>query len=234
MGHKRDNFTEEVKTKLSIRAGLRCSHPSCSKLTKGPSDENDGKVLNLGQAAHITAASPRGPRYDSSLTQQERRSISNGIWLCAEHAKLIDSEQSKHTADLLREWKQLAEHNASMRLLQGREKPSFVMTLRREYVELSSIVDKSLLIEPIDDGLLYQGKCLLERPTSLLRMCGSPFLVAYLFVAGAVIIFLAAMLKVPLFESFISAAYFVTVIILGRYMIVDMRRELTQIISSRP
>jgi hypothetical protein len=68
--------------------------------------------LNIGVAAHITAASPGGPRYDPNLSAEDRKSPDNGIWLCQSCAKLIDSDQQRYTVSLLREWKRLAEEAA--------------------------------------------------------------------------------------------------------------------------
>ncbi|HXK27228.1 MAG TPA: hypothetical protein VJ646_03125 [Candidatus Binatia bacterium] len=62
--------------------------------------------MNVGVAAHITAAALRGPRYDSSLTCEERQHQSNGIWLCQTHAKLVDSDSEHFTVEMLRKWKQ--------------------------------------------------------------------------------------------------------------------------------
>lgn len=72
------------------------------------------KSVNVGQAAHITAAAP-GPgakRYDPTLTKEERRAANNGIWLCQLCAKLIDTDEARFTVYLLREWKQDAEERA--------------------------------------------------------------------------------------------------------------------------
>jgi hypothetical protein len=66
----------------------------------------EDKAVNVGVAAHITAASPGGPRYDESLPQEERRGASNAIWLCHICAKLIDSDIPRFPTDLLRKWKQ--------------------------------------------------------------------------------------------------------------------------------
>jgi hypothetical protein len=74
----------------------------------------EDKSVNVGQAAHITAAAP-GPgakRYDSTLTKEERRAASNGIWLCQLCAKLIDTDEARFTVELLRKWKQDAEERA--------------------------------------------------------------------------------------------------------------------------
>jgi hypothetical protein len=69
-------------------------------------------VLNVGVAAHITAAAEGGPRHDKSLTPEQRADISNGIWLCQTHAKIIDNDIARFSADLLRAWKKLAEQRA--------------------------------------------------------------------------------------------------------------------------
>lgn len=90
---RHDDFRLDVKEQLAKRAGMLCSNPNCRQPTSGPAIDDDRSV-NIGAAAHITAASPRGrPRYDASLTSKERRSISNGIWCCQNCAKLIDNDE---------------------------------------------------------------------------------------------------------------------------------------------
>lgn len=63
----------------------------------------------MGQAAHITAASLGGPRFDPTLSAEERNAIGNAIWLCLSCARLIDIDQAKYPAAKLRDWKQRAE-----------------------------------------------------------------------------------------------------------------------------
>ena len=106
----RDNFRKESVERLAKRVGIKCSCPECRLPTAGP-DIEDG-VTNVGVAAHITAASPGGPRYDSTLNQEMRSGIGNGIWLCQTHAKLIDDDELTYTVALLREWKETAERMA--------------------------------------------------------------------------------------------------------------------------
>jgi tricorn protease-like protein len=72
--------------------------------------------VNVGVAAHITAASPGGPRYDPSLSSAERRSSTNGLWACQTCAKHIDSDDPRYTVAVLKEWKEQAEHEALERL----------------------------------------------------------------------------------------------------------------------
>ena len=111
----RDDFNKLVKDIVAKRVGLRCSNPNCRVLAIGP-HSIEQKIINIGVAAHITAASPGGPRYDSSLTQEERCSIANAIWLCQSCAKLIDSDPINYTVDLIAEWKADAEKEAELEL----------------------------------------------------------------------------------------------------------------------
>jgi hypothetical protein len=67
----RDDFSEKTKETLAKRVGMHCSNPQCRKLTSGPRADPT-KALNIGVAAHVTAAAPGGARYDPSLSYRER------------------------------------------------------------------------------------------------------------------------------------------------------------------
>lgn len=108
----RDDFSRAVIDRLSKRVGMRCSNPDCRRPTAGP--DADGGTTNLGVAAHITAASPGGARYDPELSGEQRSDIVNGIWLCQVHAKLIDDDELSYPPAVLREWKDTAEHMAAL------------------------------------------------------------------------------------------------------------------------
>lgn len=114
---KRDDFSSKTKRQLADRSNHRCSFPDCPQITSGPSDESPAGVNNVGVAAHIHgAASGRGSRrYLSAMSSQERRDITNGIWLCATHADLIDGDEATYTADDLRAMKR--QHEDSVRAL---------------------------------------------------------------------------------------------------------------------
>lgn len=104
----RDNFTKAVIEKLQKRVAHRCSNPACRVPTIGPSSDSDS-TTSIGVAAHITAAAPGGPRYDFSLTEKQRKSMGNGIWLCSNCSTVIDKDVDLHPVKLLNEWKQKAE-----------------------------------------------------------------------------------------------------------------------------
>ena len=109
--NNRDDFSAKIKRILAERVGFLCSCPSCRVLTIGP-HSNLEKSANVGVAAHITAAAIGGPRYDASLSPEERSGISNGILLCENCAKIIDKDPENFPVELLREWKAVAEKEA--------------------------------------------------------------------------------------------------------------------------
>lgn len=107
----RDDFSEEVKRTIANRVNNRCSNPDCCVPTSGP-QLDPAKSLNIGVAAHVTAASIGGPRYGASLSPQQRKHASNAIWLCQNCAKLVDNDEARFPESLLRRWKQSAEASA--------------------------------------------------------------------------------------------------------------------------
>jgi hypothetical protein len=114
----RDDFPRPVIEMLAKRVGLRCSNPSCRQLTSGPHTDQM-KALNVGVAGHVTAAAPGGPRYDESLTPEQRMSIDNGIWLCQFCGKLVDNDVIRYPATLLRRWREQAEQAALKEIESG-------------------------------------------------------------------------------------------------------------------
>ena len=109
----RDNFTPSVKRKAAQRVAYRCSFLGCGVSTIGPKHGDVSGVISVGQACHICAAAPNGPRYDETMSEKERKSIENCIWMCDTHAKLIDADEQKYPVSLLREWKNNAEKAAA-------------------------------------------------------------------------------------------------------------------------
>lgn len=104
----RDEFSQEVKLTLAHRVGLRCSFQECRQLTAGPTDD-PARRMNVGVASHITAAAEGGPRFNPSLTPEQRKSAQNGIWLCQIHGKMVDNDEEHYTEAMLRSWKAAAE-----------------------------------------------------------------------------------------------------------------------------
>jgi hypothetical protein len=136
MAH-RDNFLESTKILLAKNVGFLCSHPECKRPTIGPALGEEASV-SMGEAAHITAAAPGGPRYDPALSSEERRSYANGIWMCRNHAKQVDSDEEHFTVEVLREWKRTAVEAAFDALTSGSAHlpPVVELKLEPELLEL--------------------------------------------------------------------------------------------------
>jgi hypothetical protein len=145
---REDDFPIHVKELLAKRVAQRCSNPGCRHPTSGP-QEDPNKAINLGVAAHITAASPGGARYDPGLTQAQRRCAENGIWLCQTCGKLIDNDELRYPVSTVREWKVRAEKRAA-RELERRPHPAAgpFTRLERLMPELLGEMQSDLSVSP--------------------------------------------------------------------------------------
>jgi hypothetical protein len=117
----RDEFSPKTKLQIAKRAGWLCSNPACRAMTVGATADGKGE-MNLGTASHICAAAPLGPRYQE-MSVEERRSASNGIWMCRDHGTAIDSDEAGFSIDLLRGWKRQAEEDAFRRVMRNEPPP---------------------------------------------------------------------------------------------------------------
>ncbi len=108
--NRRDNFSSTVVQILYKRTGGKCCR--CSATTFGPVSNNASKSVNIGQAAHIAAAAPGGPRYDPNMTPEERASTGNGMWMCSNCHDIIDRDVDKYPVAKLKEMRKKAEQKA--------------------------------------------------------------------------------------------------------------------------
>ena len=93
----------------SDRVANLCSKPDCRKLTIGPTKRPTG-VSVIGEGAHIRGRRPDKARHDPSMTDAERADPANMIWLCRDHHKLVDDDETYSVA-MLEEWRaQAVEH----------------------------------------------------------------------------------------------------------------------------
>ena len=115
----RDDFSEKTRNQIAKRAGWLCSYPTCRAHTVGATSDGNGEI-NIGTAAHICAAAPGGPRYDPNMTPEERSSAKNGIWMCRDHGKAVNSTDPEFTVERLREWKKQAANKSWQRVLRNR------------------------------------------------------------------------------------------------------------------
>jgi hypothetical protein len=127
----RDEFTADTKRQLAERVAYFCSNPRCLRLTVGP-DKGGRRSVRSGHAAHICAAAAGGPRFDPTQTQEERRSIANGIWLCRDCGDIIDKDESGYSTEELELWK--AQTEALMAEVRSAGYASSVELLRAQRV----------------------------------------------------------------------------------------------------
>lgn len=109
---RRDNFPQSVINILFKRSGGKCC--KCGATTFGPHTGRHDKYQNIGQAAHIAAAAPGGPRYDPKMAPEERMSAKNGLWLCSNCHSLIDRDTEAYPLKRLRQIKKEGEERARL------------------------------------------------------------------------------------------------------------------------
>ena len=82
----------------------------------------------------------------ATLSTEERISINNGIWLCQNHAKLIDNDAIHYTVELIRSWK-LAAENTARRELEGFD----ILDVNSAY---AGMLTPALLYSPSGTGII--------------------------------------------------------------------------------
>lgn len=137
----RDEFTQEMRKRLAMRAGHMCSNPACRQPTAGPQLGDPEGFVDIGVAAHITAAAAGGPRHDPGLTQEQRRSLANAIWLCQVCARLVDADPGQYTVAALLAWKGQHETFAAQ-TLSGR----FAALDRRHIEQLATLTRQAVAV----------------------------------------------------------------------------------------
>jgi hypothetical protein len=87
---------------LAAVSGNVCAFPSCIAPIY---DTLHGKLV--GEACHIKAQRPNGPRYDPNQTDTERNGYDNLVYMCSPHHTVIDDPVKLHeyTVDVLRGYK---------------------------------------------------------------------------------------------------------------------------------
>lgn len=85
---------------LWARSGGLCAFPGCNQelICKTSKDI-------IGHMCHIVAQSPKGPRGNANIPQNEIDSDSNIILLCPTHHRIIDTDENTYTIEKLTEMK---------------------------------------------------------------------------------------------------------------------------------
>lgn len=156
---KRDDFSQTTKDQLAKRAGYRCSFPGCGSLTCGPSDEGSAAVSSVGMACHIASAASgkNARRYIPTMTSDERKDISNGIWMCYLHGKLIDTDEVRFSIDVLKKWKEIAESITGIMVARNCEYEQAI-----KYYNFSGIIVNKIVVDGIGSENEVIGNAMLD------------------------------------------------------------------------
>lgn len=99
------DFNKNTIDTLAKRASFKCSNPDCRVATIGPNADPSKSTL-IGEAAHILGARQNSKRYVQHMTDVARAEITNGIWLCRNCHKLVDTDENRYTSDVLYSWRE--------------------------------------------------------------------------------------------------------------------------------
>jgi hypothetical protein len=93
---------------LFAKSGNRCAFEGCHRILTAGASPPEGPVV-LGEAAHIVAERPDGPRGNYPFPLDKRNQYNNLILLCNQHHQLVDSQQQTYTVEKLRAMKEAHE-----------------------------------------------------------------------------------------------------------------------------
>lgn len=149
------NISQNTIKRLYGLSGNVCANPKC----RNPLVTEDNQI---GEIAHICAASPDGPRYDSKMTDDERRSIDNLILLCETCNKLVDSNEKDYPVSLLKEWKNNHEglvssdiYNTYFQNILSKQKEG---VLRKQEIDIEGNIYSSRIVVSRDETVLKDDK----------------------------------------------------------------------------
>lgn len=154
MSNDSPDFTEKTKKILAKMASERCC--ICEEITSMP-NSSESSYIRIGEAAHISGARKSlDLRFNENLTNEERRNLINGIWLCCNCHTAIDQDENFYTVNELEKLR--SEHYNRIR--NGRyDKSSFakIDELNAEITKLNErILDKETLFS--QSNKIYQSE----------------------------------------------------------------------------
>ncbi len=147
----REDFSPRTIREIAQKAMYICARCLC--LTGYGTSE--GKARTIADAAHMKAASGKGPRAGSTVTPRQLKSAANGIWLCKVCHKIIDDDPTYFDESRLRSMK--TAHEDVIRRIVGKDLETALLNLRnhrqyhnetREFV--SFLENKRVLYEGMD------------------------------------------------------------------------------------
>jgi hypothetical protein len=146
-GRRRDPVPAAQGRVVMQRSGNACAYPGCGVALIAESLHPDDLDKPTGKIAHICAASPGGPRYDATMTTEQRGSAANLIYLCGDHHDAIDGQLNHHTVEFLRAAK--ADHERAV----ARAVRHAIGEVTFEHLEVICSVLSAATVEPLSIDL---------------------------------------------------------------------------------
>lgn len=137
------HIKQDVKCLLWGRAAARCEFSGCNQpLWKSKVTQD---IVNVAQKAHIYAFSEDGPRGHEAILADQLNNFGNLMLVCDPCHKLIDRDESKFTAALLREMKRSHELRIDLACSISPTKASQILTYTANIGQHNSTLDRQSL-----------------------------------------------------------------------------------------
>ena len=112
------------KILIALKSGDRCAFKDCRKLLTSDGVKSEAAII--GEAAHIYGEKPSSARYQPNMTDKQKDSENNLIYLCPTCHTKIDKQEQDYPADFLFNLKKEHEKWVEEKLDQGMSDFSFV------------------------------------------------------------------------------------------------------------
>ncbi|MCW3794469.1 SAVED domain-containing protein [Paenibacillus sp. LS1] len=158
--NSRRTLVSAERNHLWMVSGGICTFEGCSERLVA---ETDGKLTNVGQAAHIIGHSKGGPRHEYAeefgFTDESLEDVKNLMLMCYKHAKLIDDKHSKDSYSPKVLFDMKSKHEARVRSWTDEKKKSLAIVHKRLGPPLTTLPittnSSNIILEAIEDQTVF-------------------------------------------------------------------------------
>ncbi len=127
---------DETREKLAYLSRNQCAFPGCSNVIRDPKE-----YISLGNICHISGFDTKHHRFDSDMTNEQRRSYDNLILLCGQHHPLVDKskEESGYSISYVKEMKKQHETGLNNDIIIYTDTPKR-LTIKKRVAKISGFI----------------------------------------------------------------------------------------------
>jgi C-terminal domain 10 of the ABC-three component (ABC-3C) systems len=135
---KAREYKPSTTKRLHALSGNQCAAPNCTNALIA----RDGETI-ISKICHIESAKKGGARWNTDMTDDERRHFNNLILLCDECHSIIDNKEneSKYPVSMLKDWKK--QHESTMTYSILNKNPSLLNILISAISEIDLFVEET-------------------------------------------------------------------------------------------